>query len=250
MIVAHRGASRDAPENTMPAFKLAWEQGADAVEGDFHLTKDGHIVCIHDADTGKVSNTNLVVRDVTLSELRQLNVSERHSHAFEATVVPTIAEVFSTIPERKTIYIEIKCGTEIVDPLLKEIKLSGLSDDQIVVISFNKEVIQRLKADAPQYKASWLCGFKKDKSGEITPSIETVLTTLEEIQADGLSSNAAIPESVAKDVIKQGYEWHVWTINDLHIARRMKALGVKSITTDMPGYMRSNLVQHSPAGEL
>jgi len=65
IIVAHRGASRDAPENTIPAFKLAWKQGADAIEGDFHLTKDGHIVCIHDGNTENVANTNLVVGEST-----------------------------------------------------------------------------------------------------------------------------------------------------------------------------------------
>ena len=78
MIVAHRGASRDAPENTIPAFKLAWEQGADAIEGDFHLTKDGNIVCIHDGNTENVSNTNLVVRESTLAELRKLDVGAHH----------------------------------------------------------------------------------------------------------------------------------------------------------------------------
>jgi len=51
LVVAHRDASFDVPENTLPAFKLAWEQGADAIEGDFLLTKDGHIVCIHDRTT-------------------------------------------------------------------------------------------------------------------------------------------------------------------------------------------------------
>lgn len=50
LIVAHRGASEDAPENTLPAFELAWEQGADAIEGDFHLTADGHVICLHDKD--------------------------------------------------------------------------------------------------------------------------------------------------------------------------------------------------------
>ena len=60
MIVAHRGSSYEAPENTLPAFRLAWEQGADAIEGDFHLTKDGQIVCIHDRDTERVSHTNVV----------------------------------------------------------------------------------------------------------------------------------------------------------------------------------------------
>ena len=56
LIVAHKGASRDAPENTIPAFRLAWNQEADAIEGDFHLTKDGHIVCVHDKTTRRVAN--------------------------------------------------------------------------------------------------------------------------------------------------------------------------------------------------
>ena len=70
LIVAHRGASRDAPENTLPAFELAWAQGADAIEGDFHQTKDGQIVCIHDKDTEKVSGKRLVVRKSLLRDLR------------------------------------------------------------------------------------------------------------------------------------------------------------------------------------
>ena len=61
-LVAHRGASHDAPENTLPAFELAWKQGADAIEGDFHLTKDGKIVCLHDYDTKRVSGTKLVAK--------------------------------------------------------------------------------------------------------------------------------------------------------------------------------------------
>jgi glycerophosphoryl diester phosphodiesterase len=65
MIVAHRGASKEAPENTLPAFELAWKQGADAIEGDFHLTQDGHIVCIHDGNTKQVADTNLVIRNTT-----------------------------------------------------------------------------------------------------------------------------------------------------------------------------------------
>ena len=159
MIVAHRGASKEAPENTLPAFKLAWKQGADAIEGDFHLTKDGHIVCIHDRNTKKVSGENLVVRNVTLAELRKLDVGVRHGKAFTGTIIPTIAEVFSTIPEKKTIYIEIKCGAEIIPALLQEIEKSDLKREQIVVICFDKKVIKELKSKAPRFKASWLSGF-------------------------------------------------------------------------------------------
>ena len=238
LIVAHRGASRDAPGNTIPAFQLAWEQGADAIEADFHLSKDGEIVCFHDADTERVAGTQLVVRQSTLAELKQLDVGATHGVAFNGTRIPTIAEVFATIPQGKKIFIEVKCGAEIIPTLLNEIDQSGLTQEQIVVISFNKQVIQQLKIKAPQYKASWLCSFNKQETGEITPSLATVLKTLRQIQADGLSSNTAVPASVIEAVSQQGYEWHVWTINDLNTASRMQALGVLSITTDVPGSMR------------
>lgn len=76
VIVAHRGASHDAPENTLPAFELAWEQGADAIEGDFHLTRDGHIICLHDKDTKRTAGVKLVVKNSPLAELRKLDVGE------------------------------------------------------------------------------------------------------------------------------------------------------------------------------
>ena len=129
--MAHRGASQDAPQNTIPAFKLAWGQGADAIEGDFQLTKDGHVVCIHDKDTNKVANANLVVSDSTLAELRQVDVGVRKRKAFEGTRIPTIAEVFATIPKQKKIYIEVKCGPEIIPALQREIDHSGLTNDQV-----------------------------------------------------------------------------------------------------------------------
>ena len=74
LIVAHRGSSFERPENTLPAFELAWEQGADAIEGDFLLTKDKQIVCIQDHSTKHLANRNLVVGESTLEELRELDV--------------------------------------------------------------------------------------------------------------------------------------------------------------------------------
>jgi glycerophosphoryl diester phosphodiesterase len=243
-IVAHRGASRDAPENTIPAFNLAWEQGADAIEGDFHLTKDGHIVCIHDRDTKKMSNTKMVVRTSTFAELRKLDVGVRHGKAFKGTVIPSLGEVFSTIPKKKTIYIEIKCGTEIIPALLKEIKKSGLKKEQIIVICFNKKVIQELKAKAPQYKAFWLSTVKKDKSGKINGSLDTILATLKQIKADGFSSSTSnVNEPFIKRIKDEGYEYHVWTIDDPKLAKRFKKWGARSITTNVPAHIRKNLAE-------
>ena len=248
-IVAHRGASYDAPENTLPAFKLAWEQGADAIEGDFHITKDGHIVCIHDKDTRKVGKTKLMVRDSTLAELRKLDVGLWKGEVFKGTRIPTIAEVFSTIPSQKRIFIEIKCGPEIIPQLVKEIDQSDLKLSQIVVICFNAKVLKELKDQAPELKVSWLSSFKKEKgTGKIVPSLTDVFQTLEWIGAEGFSSSSAIPEEYVKPIQSRGYEWHVWTVNDLKKAGRMKELGVRSITTDRPGYLKEHIVDKGSSG--
>jgi glycerophosphoryl diester phosphodiesterase len=122
IIVAHRGASKLAPENTIAAFELAWDQGADAIEGDFLLTADGEIVCIHDKNTKRVAKSNFTVEDSTLNELLQLDVGAWMGNKWSETRIPTISQVFATIPSDKLIYIEIKCGSEIISKLFEELR--------------------------------------------------------------------------------------------------------------------------------
>ncbi|BCX47264.1 glycerophosphoryl diester phosphodiesterase [Haloferula helveola] len=247
LIVAHRGASKAAPENTLPAFRLAWKLGADAIEGDFHLTKDKRIVCIHDADTKKVSSRNLVVSRSTLAELKELDVGSFHGEKFKGTRVPTLSEVVATVPDGKQIFIEIKCGPEIVPFLLKQLEASSLRHEQIVIISFKEEVIRQVKSQSPEYEAFWLCAFKTDKEGAVKPGVDEVLQKLAAIGADGLSSNSRIAESFIEAVKAKGYQWHVWTVDDPDEARRMESLGVESITTNVPGLIRQSLTEAAGA---
>jgi glycerophosphoryl diester phosphodiesterase len=241
LIVAHRGASRDAPGNTLPAFELAWEQGADAIEGDFLLTKDGQIVCIHDKSTERLADRKLIVKESTLGQLQELDVGLGKGKKFKGAKIPTIAEVFATIPAGKKIFIEIKCGKEIIPPLLEAIKKSELKDEQVTMICFNAEVVRTFKTKASRHKVYWLSQFKRNKEGNWSPSIETVLQTLNSTKADGLDSHHSIPEEMAKRIQQEGFEWHAWTVNDLGTAKRLKELGVKSITTDVPGYLKKGL---------
>ena len=241
LIVAHRGASHDAPENTLPAFLLAWEQGADAIEGDFLLTKDNRIVCIHDKSTERLAGRKLIVKDSTLAQLQELDVGMKKDEKFKGAKIPTIAQVFATIPAGKKIFIEIKCGKEIIPPLLTAIQASGLKDEQVTMICFQAEVIRVFKTKAPRYKAYWLSNFKRNDEGVWAPSFETVLRTLKSTQADGLDSHHGIPEEMAKRILKEGFEWHVWTVNDLETAKRLQELGVQSITTDAPAYVKKAL---------
>jgi len=240
-VVAHRGASHDAPENTLPAFELAWKQGADAIEGDFLLTKDNHIVCIHDGSTKRLADQNLAVRGSTLEELRKLDFGSWKHEKYRGTKIPTIVEVFATIPDGKKIFVEVKCGPEIIPYLVKEIGKSKLKTEQVVLICFKQEVVQAFKKALPKNKAYWLSSFKKDKEGAWKPSLETVLTTLKATNADGLDANKNIPGAFARKIMKEGYEWHAWTVNDVATAKKLKNLGIHSITTDRPELIKSSL---------
>lgn len=237
-IVAHRGASYDAPENTLPAFQLAWEKEADAIEGDFYLTEDNQIVCIHDKSTGKYCPQDLSVADSTLAELKKLDVGNYKNRKFKGTQIPTIAEVFATVPKKKKIYVEIKCGPEIIPYLLPEIDKSSLTAEQVVIISFNAAVIEAMKKARPAHKAYWLTGFKQ-VNGKTTPSFDQVINTLKEIKADGVSSSKTrLTNGFVKAMRSAGFEHHVWTVNDQATAQKVFTWGARSITTDRPAYIR------------
>jgi glycerophosphoryl diester phosphodiesterase len=242
-IVAHRGASHDAPENTLAAFKLAWEKGADAIEGDFYLTKDGQIVCIHDETTRRTGSANLRVAHSTLNELRALEVGSWKDSRWKDERIPTLREVLATVPRGKRLLIEIKCGVEIVLPLKKVLMKSRLRRGQVAIIAFSADVIAACKRALPKIPAFWLTSFKKDSSGAWQPSLASVLQTLGRIRADGLDCKAheVVDAAFVRQLRKRKLEFHVWTVDDPEVARRFKALGVDSITTNRPAFLREAL---------
>jgi glycerophosphoryl diester phosphodiesterase len=242
LVVGHRGASREAPENTLPAFRLAWEQGADAIEGDFHLTRDGQVVCIHDPDTERVAGTRLVVGDATLEALRRLDVGRWHDPRWAGTTIPTLSEVLDTVPPGKKIYLELKSGTAIIPPLLAGIAAAGLAEEQVRVIAFNAETIAAVKRAAPGLKAFWLASLKRDPEGVLTPSPDTVLATLRRIGADGFSAGQRnLEASLVRSVREAGFEFHVWTVDDPALARTLLQWGAMSITSNLPGWIKGQL---------
>jgi len=174
-IVAHRGASYDAPENTLASFRLAWRKRADAIEGDFRMTGDGKIVCMHDKTTKRTGNADLEVVMSSLARLRQLDVGSWKDVKWSGERIPTLEEVFETIPNCKKIFMEIKCGPEIIPALKDAIFQSGLEPDQTIVISFKERVIAEAKKQMPHMKAFWITDYREDeRTGEWRPSPEEV----------------------------------------------------------------------------
>ena len=253
-ITAHRGASHDAPENTLAAFRLAWEKGADAIEGDFRLTKDGRVVCVHDADTERVAGKKLVVAQSTLAQLKVLDVGSWKSRKYRDERIPTLAEVLAVVPEGKRIFIELKNGAEIVAPIKRVIDQTKIDLNQVVIISFNKAAIVEAKKSMPGVKAHWLSDYNRPKDrvksphpkwGVLKPNPAEVVQFVTDSGADGFGSrgNRDVVNTAFVNALREGgiKELHVWTVNDPVDAAYYRDLGFDAITTDRPEYLRKKM---------
>ena len=245
-IVAHRGASHDAPENTLAAFKLAWQQGADGVEGDFYLTRDGEVVCIHDKTTGRTAGQDVVVAEATLAELQALDVGQWKGAEFAGEKIPTLRQVIATVPEGKMLIIELKAGPQIIGPVQKVLAESGLPDEQVCIISFNEQAIAAAKRQMPNIKAHWLTGYKQqNETDPWLPSADEVAQTVKRLAVDGLGTEGnrqVVTAQFLAELRKQGVqEFHVWTVDDPQDAQFFAAQGAFGITTNRPLEIRKEL---------
>lgn len=227
MIIAHRGISFDLPENSLSAFDASWAVGVDGIEGDFHLTRDGSIVCIHDDNTSRVCNKNLVICNSTLQELKELNLQcEGKDHL--NIKIPTLTEVLKTVPSGKKIFIEIKCGVEILSPLIKELSRSKINSNQVVIISFDRQVVKELKEMAPEYKALLLYSYEEGRE------VSSLINEMFDIKADGIGTDNELSKEFVEKVIISGLEYHSWTIDNADTANQLISWGSNSITTNEP----------------
>ena len=231
LIIAHRGASDYAHENTLEAFQLAWEQGADGIEGDFILTSDKEVICFHDLDGERLLNKCVSTKSLSLKEIRAL--SQALKKPFH---IPTLAEVLAIVPQNKKIFIEVKHGSKIVSHLRQIINESGLGDDQVSIISFRREVIRESKKLMPRIQASWIRNFRRSRStGLLKPSMASVFEVLQEINSDGLSTNQRyVDKSFVQIINEAGYEHHCWTVNEVERAQEVTRTACVSITTNDP----------------
>lgn len=243
-IVAHRGASHEAPENTLPSVLLAWEEQADATEVDIHLTKDNQIIVLHDKTTGRTAGTDLKVADVNYEELKSLDAGSWKSKNYEGTPIPLLKDILAHIPEGKRIFIEIKCPSDVLPYLEEVVRDSGLSAEQTVLIAFDWETIRLAKERFPECSCFWLSGFKKDKqTGRWEPSPDHVIQRALDAKVDGVDvyHGGPVDQLFVKSAKSRGLEVHVYTVNDPSDGKRMLEAGVDGITTDRPALMKKTL---------
>lgn len=243
-IIAHRGESYDAPENSLSSINLAWERGVKFVEIDVHLSGDNEVVVIHDKHTGRVGDKKLHVKDSELSELRSVDIGKKKSIKFIDERVPTLIEILATVPSEAQIIIEIKCGKEIISPLLQILKSSKLSNPQIEIIAFNFDVITEVKKQASFYKALWLLDLDYYLPyWLIRVDPNKIIDKVIKHQLDGVNvwAGKSLNRSFINAFKKKGLLVYVWTVNDLQKAQIMIDYGVDAITTDRAEWLTKQL---------
>lgn len=232
---AHRGASDEAPENTLPAIQRGWEQ-AEGVEIDVRLCRDGQIVLMHDETARRTAGLNRQVADLTLEEIQGLDAGQWKGAAFTGVRAPTLDEVLATVPpEGKRLIVEVKCGPEILPALRRSLDSFLSPSKRLVFIAFSLETLRQIKQELLHIPALWIVGLNPDM-----PEAEALTASAREAGLDGLNVGPSGPPNreFVRQVRDAGLCCAAWTIDDPAEARRLLDVGVDALTTNRPGWLR------------
>jgi glycerophosphoryl diester phosphodiesterase len=232
-IIAHRGASADAPENTIAACQLGLDQGANAIECDVHHSSDNELVVIHDPDLKRIAGINRAVKDVTAAELNALDVQ-----------LPMLRDVLNLIPIDRRIFIEVKCGMLAVTPLKQLLDQTALPMSQLVLMEFDLETVVALKKSFPAAEVLWLNDFHPlSFPWSRKRALQQILRTTRHHGLNGVNLQN-IPQLDARFITsckKAQLTCYCWTVDNPDRAAKLFESGMDGIATNRPGWMREQL---------
>jgi len=228
-IIAHRGSSLRAPENTIASIELAIEENADAIEFDVLLTSDNVPVLMHDTTTGRTTNdsTSRRVDSISFEELRELDAGSWFSSEFEGEQIPTLEEALLAIDGRADVHIDLKNYTpEMVDIVVETVETLDLVDD-VVIYTFDSDQLRQIKALNEDIQTLFLVY-------SFFGSINNIIQ-LDYVDSYGFNRFVALQNPSYADAIRSsGKDFYVWTVNDQETLRELRYIGVDGIITDDP----------------
>jgi glycerophosphoryl diester phosphodiesterase len=233
-IIAHRGASAVAPENTLAAMRQAIDYTTDWVEIDVQETSDDQVVVFHDSDFMKLAKIDLKIWDATMADLESIDIGSHKDPAFSRERVPTLSELLTTCKGKTKVVIELKYyghDKDLEQRVLNIVNEQDMSSD-VMYMSLNLDAVSKIKQLDPNCRAGLLMSVLGGK--------------IQNTEADFLAVNAMfVNRSFIQRAHASGKYVYVWTINDAVTMSRMIGLGVDGIITDKPDLARSVLAERS-----
>ncbi len=247
-LIAHRGGSLLAPENTLAAFDRALELGADAIETDVRLTRDGAVVAFHDDDTARLLGEGGTIEERTLEELRGLDAGAQFSpdggasfpYRGKGITVPTLREAFQRYPSMR-FNIDAKTNDPALARALAEVVTAAAAEDRVCVGSFFDDQAERLGSLLPR-SARFLpqqaatCHFMAARSGAPTGGCPAGYDLAD--FPHRLGDLEVVDATLVAYFHRLGIPVHVWTIDEESEMRELLALGVDGIVTDRPDILK------------
>lgn len=220
----------EAPENTLPAYIKAWDQGVDAIELDVRETKDKRLICIHDDSLGRVSESEYTVSQETLAALKTIDVGGFRSKKFANTYIPQLKEAFDCKPKKSKIFVEIKPSKISFNELNKMVETDVMSKLNTHFLGFYPNVVKALikRFDIPATLSIIPAFFDYD--------YEKISSLLEKSKSFGISQQIDSKKSMnlIKKFKEEGKYCITWTVNNKKYMRDLMELGVDAIITDNP----------------
>jgi glycerophosphoryl diester phosphodiesterase len=245
IVVAHRGASRQAPENTMEAFRLAVEAGADAIELDVHLTADGQLAVIHDDTLERTTDHTGRVADQTMDQIREADAGATFARPDDAGFpyagrglrVPSLPEVLAWLPTGVGLVIEIKARAA-ADAVVEAVRDHDVrQEDRLAVISFDEAAIERVRELEPAIKTGYLLVPTQPIEPALVWATEHGHAGVHPWEGDlGLDPLPLLAQAHA-----YGREIGCYVVNDPERMQHLAACGLWGFVTDVPDVARAAL---------
>ena len=230
LVIAHRGASAYSPENTMAAFRLALLQGADAIELDAKLTKDGVVVVMHDDRLVRTTNAVGRIGDLNLDEVEKIDAGLKFSEEFVGEKIPALYKVFDTLGEEILINVELANYASAWDDLparvIKLIEESGL-EARVLIASFNPLALLKCRRISKEIPIALLVHAKGPR---LYQSLLRSLLSYDFIHPQ----ESLIDSKLLGDELGCGRKVTAWTVNDENRMKELLTLGIAGIITDVP----------------
>lgn len=240
-IIAHRGASAYAPENTLAAFKKAIELGADILELDVHQTKDSQLVVIHDGSVNRTTNGKGKVKDLTLSQIKSLDAGSWFSPEFAGERIPTLDEVFDITPDSVVLLIELKEGSGVysgIEERVIRVIRERKAEHRVILKSFEDEILDHLRAIAPDIPRLKIILMQIPLLGIIIERGLNFGTVLNDSVQYIQHHRIGLAESFIAKAHRRGYKVFAWDVHDEARMRELIERGIDGIETDFPDRLK------------